>query len=1111
MKFYKALLLTSIVCGGSAFNASAQDFIYEWGHKIGGINNETGKCLTTDPDGNVLAAVEFPSTFDADPGVGVTTLTSLGGNDIALTKFDSDGILIWAKSIGGTGTDVAYSVATDEMGNVYLSGAFSGTVDFDPGAGVESKISAGGVDIFLLKLDMNGDFLWVYTNGTAMNEDGRKVAVDNTGNVYLSGYFRNTIDFDAGAGTVNLTSFGGADVFVLKLDAAGNFISVYRTGGTADDDTYDMVIDANSNVYVSGYFQGTADFDSGAGTTNLTSAGGNDIFVFKINSSGTFSWAKRIGSTGNDQGLAVAIDHDDNLVLGGYYAGTVDFDPNAGTDNKTSIGGLDLLIVKLDNSGNYIFGVTAGGISDDALWDIAIDQDNNIFSTGFIRQTVDFDPSAGIQNVTVTGSPSFADHFYWKLDEDGNYLFAEHMGGGDNDHGFAIHSVGQFIYTTGYYNGTADFDLSSSTANVASSNVDAPLIKHVNCNPIHTNDVIVACGDYTWIDGTTYTADNNTATHLVTNMYGCDSTVHLNLMIKSINDQTVTPSISTLCDDGDVTVELGSSQSGVFYSLVDQSTMTVIDGPIEANGSALTFDAGNITTTTDYEIQAERNRFNSLTFTGNGATPTYVDMGSAVNDDLKGTNVVTAEAWINTNSSASLQTVIGNYGPTIGASMQFLLRLDNSAGLKASFWVGTSPTTYSQVYGTTTIVPGTWYHIAGTWDGTNASIYVNGVLENSIPISGIMPSVPNTLKIGGGLSNGTEYFNGQITGVRVWDVTRTQTEIFDNMTECIDGGEPRLIAMYNMVDGTGNSTLTDESINGYHGTLMNMDANTSWNYTNMPAMTCSMCNLTMTQTPTVTVNYSNTGTDVEEHCASYVWIDGNTYTSSNSTATHTLTNISGCDSVVTLNLTINQPNTGTDVQNVCESLTWIDGNTYTSDNNTAQFTLTNMFGCDSVVTLNLTVGGVVATATNNGDGTMTATGSGTYQWIDCGTNSAVAGATSASFIPTANGDYAVVVTNGSCDDTSACITYNSVGLNENSSQSISVYPNPTQGNFVINLGNGFESGLLQITNSIGQVVYVQEIDGAQTLDLNLEQANGIYMVTIFSNGEVVASTRIIKQ
>jgi hypothetical protein len=318
--------------------------------------------------------------------------------------------------------------------------------------------------------------------------------------------------------------------------------------------------------------------------------------------------------------------------------------------------------------------------------------------------------------------------------------------------------------------------------------------------------------------------------------------------------------------------------------------------------------------------------------------------------------------------------------------------------------------------------------------------------------------------------------------------------------------------MYNMIDGTGSSTLTDESANGFNGTLTNIDPATSWQYTDMPTVTCSICSETMTQTPTVTVNYSNTGTDVQEHCESYLWIDGNTYTASNSTATHTLTNITGCDSVVTLNLTINLPDATTDVQAHCDSYMWIDGNTYTADNDTATYTLTNMNGCDSVVTLNLNIDVTpTATALNNGDGTMTATGPGTYQWIDCGTNSAVAGATAASFIPTANGDYAVVVTNGSCDDTSACITYNSVGLNENSSQSISVYPNPTQGNFVINLGNGFESGLLQITNSIGQVVYVQEIDGAQTLDLNLEQANGIYMVTIFSNGEVVASTRIIKQ
>jgi len=485
-------------------------------------------------------------------------------------------------------------------------------------------------------------------------------------------------------------------------------------------------------------------------------------------------------------------------------------------------------------------------------------------------------------------------------------------------------------------------------------------------------------------------------------------------------------------------------------------------------------------------------------------------MGAAVNDDLKGTNKVTVEAWVNTASTASLQTVVGNYGPSIGSSMQFVLRLDNSAGLKASFWVGTSPTTYTQVFGTTTILPGTWYHIAGSWDGTTLSVYVNGILENTVSVSGLMPSVPTTLKIGGGLDNNTEFFNGQITGVRIWNVTRTQTEIFDNMNECVYAAEPGLIAMYNMVDGTGSSTLTDQSINGYHGTLMNMDANTSWNYNNMPAVTCAMCYSTMSGTPTVTVNQSSTGTDVQEHCSSYLWIDGNTYTASNSTATHTLTNAAGCDSVVTLNLTINQPNTGTDVQNVCESLTWIDGNTYTADNNTAQFTLTNMNGCDSVVTLNLTVGGVVANAVNNGDGTMSATGAGTYQWIDCGTNTPVAGATSATFIPTANGDYAVIVTSGTCDDTSACVNYNSVGLNENNNSVFTAYPNPTTGLITINSNNAIIAKVV-VRDAAGRVIFENSnTSTSSSIDLT-EMENGIYFITVFDANQSQTTMKVIKK
>ena len=131
----------------------------------------------------------------------------------------------------------------------------------------------------------------------------------------------------------------------------------------------------------------------------------------------------------------------------------------------------------------------------------------------------------------------------------------------------------------------------------------------------------------------------------------------------------------------------------------------------------------------------------------------------------------------------------------------------------------------------------------------------------------------------------------------------------------------------------------------------------------------------------LTINNSSVGIDIQEHCDTYTWIDGNTYTSSNNTATHTLTNAAGCDSVVTLDLTINYPNIGTDVITACDSYTWIDGNTYTSSNNTATYTIPNATGCDSVVTLDLTIN-----YSNTGTNVITAVGS--YTWVDGNTYTA---------------------------------------------------------------------------------------------------------------------------
>jgi hypothetical protein len=237
----------------------------------------------------------------------------------------------------------------------------------------------------------------------------------------------------------------------------------------------------------------------------------------------------------------------------------------------------------------------------------------------------------------------------------------------------------------------------------------------------------------------------------------------------------------------------------------------------------------------------------------------------------------------------------------------------------------------------------------------------------------------------------------------------------------------------------------------------------------------------------LTNNNSNTGTAVETACDSYTWIDGNVYTSSNNTATHTLTNAAGCDSVVTLNLTINNSNTGTDIATACDSYTWIDGNVYTSSNNTATHTLTNAAGCDSVVTLNLTINIVDITVSQSGL-TLTANQvGGTYQWIDCNAgNMPIVGETAQSFTPVGNGDYAVIVTANNCTDTSTCfnIVVNSIPVTFTEME-VRVYPNPTVGEVTIEFEEVIETGIARLIDVNGRLLLQKSLDNEQVIQLNM--------------------------
>jgi len=246
----------------------------------------------------------------------------------------------------------------------------------------------------------------------------------------------------------------------------------------------------------------------------------------------------------------------------------------------------------------------------------------------------------------------------------------------------------------------------------------------------------------------------------------------------------------------------------------------------------------------------------------------------------------------------------------------------------------------------------------------------------------------------------------------------------------------------------------------------------------------------------LTINNSSFSTDVQNACDNFTWLDGTTYTENNTEAVYLLTNSFGCDSLITLDLIINNSDSTVDIQNSCDSIIWIDGNTYFSDNSSATHLLNNMNGCDSVVTLNLTVNNLDTSVLQSGS-TLTANEeNGTYQWIDCETLLAIDEAIEQTFLTLENGDYAVLITNEFCSDTSACYTIMIDNIEENFNKNeFLVYPNPNQGSFFIDLGKNHASAVFTLSEINGREIHSANFSG-QVIEYSIKESAGIYFLTI---------------
>ena len=303
---------------------------------FGGSSFDFGYSNAVDSSGNIYTTGFFQGTADFDPGAGTSDLASAGDWDIFVTKLDSSGNLVWAKRFGGSSTDFGNSIAVDSSGNIYTTGVFSNTVDFDPGVGITNLTSAGQYDVFVSKRDSSGNLVWAKSFGADSSDFGESIAVDSSGNVYTTGSFAGTVDFDPGDGVGEYSSEGGLDGFVLKLNSAGEYRGIYVLRGNLDDVGYSIALDSSGNVYTTGTFGSTP----------------GDVFVIKLSSDLGPGWVKSVGGISDDSGYSIAVDSSGNVHITGKFEGEADFDPGAGTTNLTSAGYSDIFNLKLSPSGD---------------------------------------------------------------------------------------------------------------------------------------------------------------------------------------------------------------------------------------------------------------------------------------------------------------------------------------------------------------------------------------------------------------------------------------------------------------------------------------------------------------------------------------------------------------------------------------------------------------------------------------------------------------------------------------------------------------------------------------------------------------------------------------
>lgn len=432
--------------------AIGQTHEFGWATTIGADDGLVSYGCTLTPEGDIVTIGNFKGTLDIDPGPAVELLDAESGN-VYIQKLDADGNFIWAKTLRGTYVydPTGLDITSDSNGNLYITGTYRIEADVDPGPDEYLLIGSTAAHVFILKLDADGNFEWAHDIGEGSDSELPQVATTADGDVYFCGNYRETIDFDFGPDEFFMTPINYSDVYILKVNGAGEFIWAKSIDAKK---MVECIADEDGNVFISGYFQDTVDFDPGDEVYNVIGEAHN-TYVLKLDENGDFIFVKSIGSTDFVGTNGLDLDNLGNLYLGVNYSADMDFDPGPDVFTSTATEP-QICVLKLNELGEFEWAKAIGSDGEDYIADLKIDLYNQVHITGSYQHTVDFDPGDEEFFLTCLG---YSDTYLLTLNSEGEYVKSYSFGGAELN--FSKHTlvdaVGN-IYLTGEHAGVTDFD-----------------------------------------------------------------------------------------------------------------------------------------------------------------------------------------------------------------------------------------------------------------------------------------------------------------------------------------------------------------------------------------------------------------------------------------------------------------------------------------------------------------------------------------------------------------------------------------------------------------------------------------------------------------------------